>query len=228
MHQVAPRIETGDDPHRRVEELLHIIPTQRKRAYDPRTLIQLVVDNGQFFEMRRHYGGSLITGFARFDGYTAGVLGNDPLVFAGAMNGDAADKWAHFIDLCDAFNLPLVIFLDMLGSAAEQGAQMRRGVRALIASTEAAVPKVQFMVRKCYGVAADVANGLGQPMGLNLRYGWPAGERGGIPIEGGVVAAYKREIEAAPDPDARRTMIEDHLLRLHTPSAPPTNSTSST
>jgi acetyl-CoA carboxylase carboxyltransferase component len=218
---VAPRVETGDDPNRRVEELLTFMPTDRRRPYDPRKLIRLVVDNGEFFEMRRYWGGSLITGFARLDGYSVGVLGNDPLVLAGAMDGDAADKYAHFVDLCDAFNLPVVIFLDMpgfmLGSAAERKATMRRGVRALIASAEAQVPKVEFNVRKSYGVAADAPNSLGHPDGLNLRFGWPAGEWGGIPIEGGVAAAYRREIDAAPDPEAHREMIEERLLRMRSP-----------
>ena len=140
---------------------------------------------------------------------------------AGAMDGDGADKYAHFVDLCDAFNLPMVIFLDMpgfmLGSAAERKATMRRGVRALIASAEASVPKVEFNVRKSYGVAADAPNSIGLPHALNLRFGWPAGEWGGIPIEGGVAAAYRREIDAAPDPEAHREMIEERLLRLRSP-----------
>ena len=189
MYGVAERIETGDDPHRPVEELLNIVPPKRTRGYDPRKLIRLVVDNGDFFEMRRYFGGSLITGFGRFDGYSAGIIGNDPMVMAGAMDGPAADKYAHFVMLCDAFNLPIVIFLDMpgfmLGSAAERGAQMRRGARALLASAEAEVPKVEFMVRKSYGVAADAPNSIGHPFNVNLRFGWPAGEWGGIPIGGG-------------------------------------------
>ena len=219
--EVAARIETGDPPDRRPEELLHIIPENRRRGYDARELIRLVVDNGEFFEMRRHYAGAIITAFARLDGYSVGVIGSDPMKLAGALDGDGADKYAHFVDLCDAFNLPVVIFLDMpgfmLGSDAERKATMRRGVRALIASAEAAVPKVEFNVRKSYGVAADAPNSMGQPHGINLRFGWPAGEWGGIPIEGGVAAAYRREIEAAPDPDAHRSMIEGRLLRMRSP-----------
>ena len=218
---VAERVETGDPPDRRPEELLNIVPANRKRAYDPRKLIRLVVDNGEFFEMRRHWGGAVITGFARLDGYSVGVVGSDPRSLAGAMDGWAAEKYAHFVDLCDAFNLPVVIFLDMpgfmLGSHAERKATMRRGVRALIASAEADVPKIEFNVRKAYGVAADAPHSLGHPNGLNLRFGWPAGEWGGIPIEGGVAAAYRREIENAPDPDAHREMIENRLLRLRSP-----------
>ena len=219
--EVAPRVETGDPPDRRPEELLHLIPTNRRRGYDARKLVRLVVDNGEFFEMRRHYAGAVITGFARLDGYSVGVVASDPMKLAGAMDGNVADKYTHFVDLCDAFNLPMLIFLDMpgfmLGSAAERKATMRRGVRALIASAEAKVPKVEFNVRKSYGVAADAPNSIGLPNGLNLRFGWPAGEWGGIPIEGGVAAAYRREIEAAPDPDAHREMIEQRLLRLRSP-----------
>jgi acetyl-CoA carboxylase carboxyltransferase component len=218
---VAPRVSTGDPPDRRPEELLTIIPANRRRGYDARKLIRLVVDNGEFFEMRRHWAGAIITGFARLDGYSVGVVGSDPLKLAGAMDGNGADKYTHFVDLCDAFNLPVVIFLDMpgfmLGSSAERKATMRRGVRALIASAEAQVPKVEFNVRKSYGVAADAPNSMGLPNGLNLRFGWPAGEWGGIPIEGGVAAAYRREIDAADDPDAHREAIEQRLLRLRSP-----------
>ena len=220
-NDVAPHVETGDPPDRRPEELLNIVPPNRKRSYDPRKLIQLVVDNGDFFEMRRHWGAAIITGFARLDGYSVGIIGSDPKFLAGAMDGWAAEKYAHFVDLCDAFNLPVVMFLDMpgfmLGSHSERKATMRRGVRAIIASTEAQVPKVEFNIRKAYGVAADAAHSLGHPDGLNLRYGWPAGEWGGIPIEGGVAAAYRREIESAQDPESHREMIENRLLRLRSP-----------
>lgn len=220
-NDVAPRVETGDSPDRRPEELLNIIPANRRRSYDPRKLIKLVVDNGEFFEMRRQWAGALITGFARLDGYSVGVIGSDPIKMAGAMDGWAAEKYAHFVDLCDAFNIPIVAFLDMpgfmLGSHSERKATMRRGVRAMIASAEADVPKVEFNVRKAYGVAADVVHSLGAPDGLNLRFGWPAGEWGGIPIEGGVAAAYRREIENAPDPEAHRAMIENRLLKLRSP-----------
>ena len=219
--EVAPRVVSGDPPNRRPEELLNIIPPNRRQGYNPRKLIQHVVDNGQFFEMRRHWASAIITGFARLDGYSVGIVSSDPMRMAGAMDGWAAEKYAHFVDLCDAFNLPVVIFLDMpgfmLGSHAERKATMRRGIGALIASAEAGVPKIEFNVRKAYGVAADAPHSLGMPDGLNLRYGWPAGEWGGIPIEGGVAAAYKREILEAPDPEAHREAIEERLLKLRSP-----------
>jgi acetyl-CoA carboxylase carboxyltransferase component len=219
--EVAQRVDTGDDPERRPQELLEIIPTNRRQGYDARALIRHVVDNGDFFEMRKLYASGIITGFARMDGWSVGVIGSDPMSKAGAMDGNAADKYTHFLDLCDSFNLPLLIFLDMpgfmLGSHAERIATMRRGARALIASAECQVPKIEFMVRKSYGVAADAPNSIGLPSGINLRFGWPSGEWGGIPIEGGVAAAYRREIEAADDPAAHREAIEERLLRLRSP-----------
>ena len=200
-------MDTGDPPDRRPEELLNIIPTNRRAGYDARALIRHVVDNGEFFEMRQHYAGAIITGFARLDGYSVGVVGSDPMRLAGAMDGDGADKYAHFVDLCDAFNLPMVIFLDMpgfmLGSAAERKATMRRGVRALIASAEASVPKVEFNVRKSYGVAADGPNSIGLPHGLNLRFGWPAGEWAAFPSK--AVLLRPTGVRSKPRPTQKRT-----------------------
>ncbi len=220
-NDVAPRVETGDPPSRRAEELLTIMPLDRRKGYDIRKIVGHVVDNGEFFEMRRYYGGSMMTAFARLDGYSVGILASDPMVFGGSLTADASDKYAHFLDLCDAFNLPIIIFLDMpgfmIGSHSEAQAPMRRGARALIASAEAKVPKVLFAIRKAYGVAAGVPNSIGVPTGVNLRFGWPSGEWGGIPIEGGVAAAYAREIAAADDPVAHQKMIEDRLVTLRSP-----------
>jgi acetyl-CoA carboxylase carboxyltransferase component len=181
----------------------------------------MVVDDGQFFEMRRYYGASLITAFARMHGYTIGVIANNPQVLGGAMDGDAADKQTHFVDLCDAFNIPLVLFVDtpgfMIGSSAERTGALRRGMRALVTGMEVSVPKVQVNVRRSYGMAGDVASAIGGRPPLGLRLGWPSGEWGAIPIEGGVAAAYRREIENAPDPDAHRKAIEERLQRLRSP-----------
>jgi len=220
-NEVAPRLVTGDPPDRRPEELLTIMPEDRRAGYDIRKLVGHVVDNGEFFEMRQYYGGSIMTAFARLDGYSVGVLASDPRVVGGSLTADASDKYAHFLDLCDAFNLPIVIFLDMpgfmIGSHSESQASMRRGARALIASAEAKVPKVLFAIRKAYGVAAGAPNSIGVPAGVNLRFGWPSGEWGGIPIEGGVAAAYGREIAAAADPEAHQQAIEQRLLKLRSP-----------
>jgi acetyl-CoA carboxylase carboxyltransferase component len=221
VFEVAPRGDAGDQPDRQVEELLQVIPEQRSRSYDMRRLVRLIVDHGELFEMRRYYGASLITTFARVHGYPVGVLASNPRVLGGAMDGDAADKWTHFVDLCDAFNLPLLILVDtpgfMIGSGAERSGALRRGMRALVAGMEVSVPKVQINVRRSYGMAGDVASAVGGSPVLNLRFGWPSGEWGAIPIEGGVAAAYRREIAASDNPAAYQAQLEQRLQALRSP-----------
>jgi len=203
----APRSEPNDDPARRDEALLSIIPRNRRRVYDPRKLIRLVVDLDSFFELTQFYGRSLVTGLARVDGYPVGVVANNPGHVGGSMDGPAADKMTRFVDLCDTFHLPVVSFEDepgfMVGPAAEAEGVLRRGVRALAAVMQTTVPWTNFIVRRAYGVAAGAHSNAGA-----LRYAWPSGEWGPIPIEGGVAAAYRREIAAAPDPEQRRRELE--------------------
>ncbi|MFN8555927.1 MAG: carboxyl transferase domain-containing protein [Dehalococcoidia bacterium] len=205
--EAPPRAAPTDDPDRRDEALLSLIPRNRRRTYDPRRLVRHVVDRDSFFELTPHYGRSLVTGLARVDGYPVGVLANNPAQIGGSMDGPAADKLTRFADLCDTFHLPVVSFEDepgyMVGPAAEASGTLRRGVRALAAVMQTTVPWITFIVRRAYGVAAGAH--------LNaeaLRYAWPSGEWGSIPIEGGVAAAYRREIAAAPDPEARRAELE--------------------
>ncbi|MHB8576759.1 MAG: carboxyl transferase domain-containing protein, partial [Dehalococcoidia bacterium] len=198
---------TDDDPERRDEALLSIIPRSRRRVYDPRKLIAHVVDRDSFFELTPFYGRSLVMGLARVDGYPVGVLANNPAHVGGSMDGPASDKLTRFADLCDAFHLPVVSFEDepgyMVGPAAEADGVLRRGVRALAAVMQTTVPWVNFIVRRAYGVAAGAHANANA-----LRYAWPSGEWGSIPIEGGVAAAYRREIASAPDPELRRRELE--------------------
>lgn len=221
VHEVPPRGATTDDPNRREERLISIVPRARDRAYDMRELIRLVVDDGEFFEMRRYFGESLITAFARMHGYTIGIIANNPQRFAGALTASGADKMTHFVDLCNAFNIPVVLFVDvpgfMIGSASEQAGVLRAGMRAVAAGSVATVPHVAIQVRKSYGMGGDAASAVGGSAAVKLRFGWPSGEWGAIPIEGGVAAAYRREIEDAPDPDARRSEIESRLLEGRSP-----------
>jgi acetyl-CoA carboxylase carboxyltransferase component len=214
--EAPPRHEPCDDPDRRDEELLSIIPRSRRRTYDARRLVRHVVDRDSFFEIAPFFGQSLITGLARVDGYPVGVLANNPNHIGGSMDGPAADKLTRFVDLCDTFHLPVVSFEDepgyMVGPAAEVGGTLRRGVRALAAVMQSTVPWITFIVRRAYGVAA------GAHLNANaLRYAWPSGEWGSIPIEGGVAAAYRREIAAAPDPERRRAELEAFHERDRSP-----------
>ena len=216
--EAAPRLAPSDDPARREEALLSIIPRERRRIYDARKILALVLDHGSFFEIGRFFGKAQVTGFARIDGVPVGVLANDPRIAAGSLDADAAEKMTRFVDLCDTFRLPVVNFVDnpgfLVGVEAERRGTIRKGVRALAAVYQATVPWCSVIVRKAFGVAG--AGHTNHTRG-NLRFAWPSGEWGSLPIEGGVEAAYRRQIEAAPDPDALRRELEDKLVSLRSP-----------
>ena len=216
--QIPPRQPSTDDPNRREEELISIIPRDRRRGYDVRHLIRLVLDRDSFFEIGRYYGRPLLTGLARLDGYPVGVLASDPMQGGGGLDAPASEKMTRFIDLCDTFHLPCINFVDqpgfLIGTAAERAGTIRYGVRALSAVFQASVPWVSIIVRRVFGVAGAAHANTEK---LNLRYAWPSGDWGSLPIEGGVMAAYKRDIESASDPEARRHEIEAKLDSLRSP-----------
>jgi acetyl-CoA carboxylase carboxyltransferase component len=215
---IPPRAEPSDDPSRREEDLLSAIPKDRRRSYDVRRILNLVLDRQSFFEIGRMYGRPLVVGLARLNGYPVGILANDPKQGGGAVDADAAEKMIRFIDLCDTFHIPAVNFVDnpgfLIGTMSEKAGTARVGARALMAVYQATVPWISIILRRVYGVAG-AAHGNAQA--LNLRYAWPSGDWGSLPIEGGVQAAYKREIEAAPDPAARRREIEERLQQYRSP-----------
>lgn len=216
--QVPPRAEAADAPDRREAELLSIIPRNRKHPYDARRMLRLIVDRDSLFELAPFYGRSLITCLARVHGYPVGVMANDPIHLGGALDAAASEKLMRFVDLCDTFHLPVINFVDqpgfMVGVPAEEAGTLRKGVRALCAVEESTVPWLPVLVRKCYGVAGG---GYGRHGGLEIRYAWPSAEWGSLPVEGGVAAAYRRDIEAAPDPEARRRELEEQLGALRSP-----------
>ena len=218
VFEAAPRAEPGDDPDRREAALLSLVPRDRRKPYDARKLLALVLDRGSVFEMGRWFGRPLVTALARLDGIAVGVMANDPRQLAGSIDADAADKMTRFVDLCDTFRLPLVNFVDnpgfLVGPEAERRGTLRRGVRSLFAVYQATVPWCSVVVRKVFGVAGA---GHADHTRLGVRYAWPSGEWGSLPIEGGVEAAYRREIEAAPDPDALRAELEERLSSLRSP-----------
>ncbi len=137
------------------------------------------------------------------------------------MTADSADKQTHFVDLCNTFSIPIVLLVDvpgfMIGSRSEREGVMRAGMRAVVAGSSATIPSVAIQIRKSYGMAGDAAACLGGPDALKMRFGWPSGEWGSMPIEGGVAAAYRREIENAPDPEAHRAAIEQRLQAGRSP-----------
>ncbi|MEE2677286.1 MAG: carboxyl transferase domain-containing protein [Myxococcota bacterium] len=218
VFETPPRLEPEDDPERREEALLSIVPRDRRKPYDVRKLLSLVLDVGSFFEIGRYFGRPLVTGLARLDGVPIGVMANDPRQLAGSIDAAAAEKMTRFVDLCDTFRLPVANFVDnpgfLIGVQAERNGTIRRGVRALSAVYQADVPWVSVIIRKVFGVAGA---GHGAHHRLNLRYAWPSGEWGSLPIEGGVEAAYRRRIEASSDPDALRAELEENLASLRSP-----------
>jgi acetyl-CoA carboxylase carboxyltransferase component len=216
--EVPPRLESSDDPERREEALLGIIPRDRRKVYAMREVLDLILDRGTLFEMGTFFGRPLITAFARIDGIPVGVMANDPRFAAGAIDAAAGEKMTRFIDLCDTFYLPVVNFVDnpgfLVGTEAEKKGTIRKGVRALTAVYQATVPWCSVIVRKAFGVAGAAHTNYPR---TSPRYAWPSGEWGSLPIEGGVEAAFKRVIAAAPDPDAKRRELEEQLESLRDP-----------
>ncbi|MCH7671025.1 MAG: methylmalonyl-CoA carboxyltransferase [Proteobacteria bacterium] len=216
--QAPPRIKAIDPADRRDESLLSVIPRDRRQMYQIREVINSVVDEDSFFEINPGYGESLVVGLARLHGYAVGVMANDTHHHGGAVNASASEKMMRFVDLCDTFHLPLLNLVDnpgfLIGSEAEEEGTVRLGSRALIACYQASIPWVSVIIRRCYGVAGA---GHGNADRLNLRYAWPSADWGSLPIEGGVQAAYRRDIEAAEDPDARRRELEDMLEQYRSP-----------
>jgi acetyl-CoA carboxylase carboxyltransferase component len=215
----APEREAcGDDPLRAEPALRDIVPRSRRQVYDVRRLVELVVDRGSLFEMSRGFGGSVVTALARLDGWPVAVVASDPRVYGGGLTAAASDKLARFVDFADAFHLPVVNFVDqpgfVIGVEAERAGTIRRGARALAAVYQARVPWVSILVRKVFGVAG-AAHGNAQS--LNLRYAWPSGDWGSLPLEGGVQAAYRRDLEAADDPGALEAEITARLDALRSP-----------
>ncbi len=209
--------ETCADPSDRMaEELLSIVPQNRRRAFDMRRVIELVVDEGSFFQLQRDYGPSLIIGLARMNGQSVGITANDCRHLAGAMTAEAGQKMRRMIELCDTFHLPMIHFVDepgfMIGPGAEADATIRYGMAAVAAAATASIPWASVRVHKCFGVAGAAHFG---PDAYVLD--WPSAESGALPLEGGVAVAFGREIDAAPDPDAKRREIEQRIARSRNP-----------
>jgi acetyl-CoA carboxylase carboxyltransferase component len=214
-----PPVHASTDPaDRREEELLAVVPRDARKPYKMRTILDAVADRGSLFVLGERFGRSLITALARLDGRPVGILAADPRHYGGSLTADASDKLTRFVDVCDSFRLPVVHLVDqpgfLIGRTAEQAGTIRRGTRALVATYQATVPWVSILVRKVYGVAGA---GHGDHSRLNLRYAWPSGDWGSLPIAGGLEAAYRRELEAAEDPAKLRAEIEDRLNAVRSP-----------
>ncbi|MGH2830147.1 MAG: acyl-CoA carboxylase subunit beta [Actinomycetota bacterium] len=218
VHALAQRTVTGDDPARRDEWLIDAVPKDRRTPYDMRRILDTVVDRDSFLEIGRRWGRSAITGLARLDGWPVAVLANDPMHYAGGWTAEASQKVVRFVDLADTFHLPVVHLVDqpgfVIGTAAEKAATIRHGARALAAIYQARVPWCSVIVRKAYGVAGAAHQNHAR---LSYRYAWPSGDWGSLPLEGGIEAAYKAELEASRNRDELLAEIRARLDAVRSP-----------
>lgn len=218
VRQMPPRMESGDDPQRREEKLLSVIPRDKKKGYNPYQILKWVLDKDSFFELTPGYGRSRIVGLARLDGHPVGVMINNPMFLGGSMDVTACNKVIRLMMLLNTFNLPMVYLADepgfMVGLEAEKQGTIRLGARTAIVEGMTRMPWVTVVIRQIYGVAGGLSYRSG---GMMRRVAWPSGNWGSMHIEGGTMAAYRREIQSAPDPEAKRREIE---LRLNAIASP--------
>jgi acetyl-CoA carboxylase carboxyltransferase component len=215
-----PAFEPEDDPERRCDAILDLIPDAPNKPYDMKKVIAEIVDDGEFLEVQPYWAMNIICGFGRLNGHAIGIVGNQPQVLAGCLDIDASEKAARFVRTCDAFNIPLVTFVDvpgfLPGTDQEYGGIIRHGAKLLYAYCESTVPRVQVITRKGYGGAYVVMNS--KSIGADLAFAWPSGEIAVMGSQGAVNIIFRKEIETAADSEARRTeLIDEYTERFSNP-----------
>lgn len=202
-----------------LNELDSLLPLDPMKPYDMRQVIERVFDNGDFFEIAPLYAGNIITGYARLDGRVVGVVANQPKILAGTLDIDASVKAARFIRFCDAFNIPIVTFVDvpgyLPGKNLEHNGIIRHGAKLLYAYCEATVPKLTVITRKAYGGAFDVMGS--KNVGGDFNFAWPTAEIAVIGAEGAVNLLYRKQFEQNKDPNAVRKLVGEFRERFATP-----------
>jgi acetyl-CoA carboxylase carboxyltransferase component len=216
----APRVASEDDPGRLCPELLDLIPESSNRPYDMHKVIESVVDDGDFFEYFPHWARNIVCGFARLDGRSVGIVGNQPMVLAGVLDIESSEKAARFVRTCDAFNIPLLTFVDVPGFLPgvdqEYGGIIRHGAKLLYAYCEATVPRIQVITRKAYGGAYVVMDS--KSVGSDLSFAWPSAELAVMGPQGAVEIINRREIADAEDPVQRKVeLVEEYTDRFANP-----------
>ncbi len=215
-----PYAPPRDDPRRRCPELEQIVPIEPHKPYDVRQVIASIVDDGRFFEVHQLWAENMVVGFARLNGWVIGIVANQPMVLAGTIDIKASVKAAHFIRLCDAYNIPLVTLQDvpgfLPGTHQEYGGIIRNGARMIYAYSEATVPKLMVILRKSYGGAYCVMSSKG--LRGDLLYAWPNAEIAVMGAEGAVNILFRKEVSEATDSDAkRRELTEEYQQRFNNP-----------
>jgi acetyl-CoA carboxylase carboxyltransferase component len=218
VHEMAPRGPVSDPVDRADEALLSFVPRNRRRPFDGRKLVETIVDKGSFFEVAPRYGRSRVTGLARMNGYSVGIMANNPMVNGGATDVAAGAKAVRLIQLCNTFHLPLISLADepgfQVGLEAEKMGIERAGARIVSTVCLSEMPWCTVVVGRLFGVAGQCHH---RPSGMFRRYCWPSASWGSMHIAGGASAAYRREIEGAPDPEAKRKEIEARLNAIASP-----------
>jgi acetyl-CoA carboxylase carboxyltransferase component len=215
-----PFVPTDDPQDRMDEELKTVVPDSPTRPYDARDVIRRVVDDGQFLEIHEHWAQNIVVGFGRFGGHATGIVANQPAILAGVLDIDASRKAARFVRFCDAFNVPLVTFVDVPGFLPgvdqEHNGIILNGAKLLWAYCEATVPKVTIITRKAYGGAYDVMSS--KHIRGDISYAWPTSEIAVMGPEGAVSIIFRKEIAAADDPEAEKArLVEEYREQFANP-----------
>ncbi len=218
VHEMAPHIPCDDPVNRTEEQLLEIIPRDRRRVYSTHALVAAVLDKGSLFEISPRYGRARVVGLGRLGGYPVGVMANNPKFSGGATDVAAGNKVIRLLELCDLFHLPIVSFADepgfMVGLESEKAGIERAGAALVAATCRSRMPWLTIVTGRVYGVAGQCHH---RPTGMFRRYAWPSASWGSMHISGGASAAYRREIESAPDPEAKLEEIEARLNAVASP-----------
>jgi acetyl-CoA carboxylase carboxyltransferase component len=218
VDELPPVLESDDDPRRREEALIDIVPKDPRKVYRMSTVIDAVVDRDSFFEIGARWGRSMITGLARLNGIPVALFAENPMVYGGAWTADSCRKLIRLIDLAATFHLPLVHLEDcpgfLIGKQSEETATIRFGSQALAALGQAPVPFMSVVVRKAFGVAGAANH---KPGSQHIRVAWPSGDWGSLPIEGGIEVAYKAELAEVDDYDGHLARIKERLNRVRSP-----------
>jgi len=210
----GPVLPSDDNPARLEISLDTLVPDNPNQPYDMKELIHKVVDDGDFFELQEKFAGNIITGFARMEGKSVGIIANQPMVLAGVLDSDASRKAARFVRFCDCFSIPLVTFVDvpgfLPGTAQEYGGLIKHGAKLLFAYAEATVPKVTLITRKAYGGAYDVMSS--KHIRGDVNYAWPSAEIAVMGAKGAVEIIFRKDIGDAEKIAAQTKNYEDNFL----------------
>ena len=218
--ETPPSVECKDDPNRMEEALLNIVPTDPNKPYEMKDVIRYIVDEGDFFESHPYFATNMLTGFARLNGQSIGIIANQPKVLAGCLDIDASDKASRFIRFCDAFNIPILTLVDvpgfLPGTAQEYGGIIRHGAKLLYAYSEATVPKISLIVRKSYGGAYLAM--CSRDLRADQVIAWPTAEIAVMGSQGAANIIFRKEIAKADDPEkVRQEKIDEFQLKFSNP-----------